>query len=192
VPEGELSEVLHRVFQTAIIFAGIWVLEQSPRIAVAGRLLGIAALLFSWSSLLVDADWFMVVSRVVLGIFFLMATVQLVLYLARAQSADTSTVLASVCGYIMVGLSFAIVYEILESRYPGAFVLVSPENYAQTGELLYFSFVTQTTLGFGEITPVMPLARSLTIAQAVFGQFYVAIIVARLIGLVMASHRKES
>ncbi len=134
----------------------------------------------------------MVVSRVVLGIFFLMATVQLVLYLAEAQSADTSTVLASVCGYIMVGLSFAIAYEILESRYPGAFVLVNPENYAQTGELLYFSFVTQTTLGYGEITPVMPLARSLTIAQAVFGHFYVAVIVARLIGLVMASHRKES
>ena len=156
-----------------------------------GRVLGTAALVFTWGALVIDRGWFVATGAVVLGVFFLLTTWQLVLYVARARSADGNTIYASVCAYVMIGIGFALAYEILEIWYPGAFALTSPETFEQTGGFVYFSFVTQTTLGYGEITPIMPFARSLTIVQAVLGQFYVAIVVARLISLVVRSHRSE-
>ena len=54
-------------------------------------------------------------------------------------------------------------------------------------ELVYFSYVTQTTLGYGDISPVSGIARAIVISQSLFGQIYIAVIVARLVGLQVAT-----
>jgi voltage-gated potassium channel Kch len=191
LPESELSNILVRLFLTTVIGAGVWVLGQNPSLATPGRVLGTLALITTWASLSMTGGWFVAASRSIVAGFFLLTTVQLALYLARAQTADSKIVLASICGYLMIGLGFAIIFELMEAVRSGSFALTNPDAIDQTGEFIYFSLVTITTLGYGDITPTAPLARSLASLEAVIGQFYVAIIVAKLIALLVTSTSKD-
>lgn len=93
-----------------------------------------------------------------------------------------ATVLASVCGYLMIAIVYALAYGIVDGLVLESFSsgMVDPTN-----DYLYFSLVTMTTLGYGDIAPIHPLTRSLATTEAVIGQFYVAVIVARLVSIVI-------
>ncbi len=106
---------------------------------------------------------------------------------ARHVSGDA--VFGAICGYLLLGIIGSLLFFAVEIAWPGSFHLPAPDGgYHQTGEelnrgvLTYFSFITLTTVGYGDITPATPLARTLTWTLAVSGQFYLAILVAGLIG----------
>ncbi len=92
----------------------------------------------------------------------------------------------------------AFAYMALEVFNPGAFAFPfetsanasSVEIGQKLRNLFYYSFVTQTTLGYGDITPVVPLARNLSILQAITGQLYITILVARLIGMYLVQNKR--
>ena len=93
--------------------------------------------------------------------------------------------------YLLAGFAWAAAYEVVYRALPGAFQFaqhVVNEGRISHG-LLYFSFVTLTTLGYGDITPVHPAARSLAIGEALVGQLYPAILIARLVSMRIASRR---
>ena len=111
-------------------------------------------------------------------------------YLEDRITADG--VFGAMCGYLLLGFAFSHGYGIVETLNPHSF---------QTGDTLtradehlvltYFSFVTLTTVGFGDVVPAVPLARSLAIVEAIVGQFYIAVLVADLIGKRLA-HSMEA
>jgi len=88
-------------------------------------------------------------------------------------------ILGAVSGYLLLGLTWATIYGLVEAVYPGAFV----RNVASGDrrDWIYYSFVTLTTTGYGDITPVHPVARTLAILEALVGQLYPAILIARLV-----------
>jgi len=96
---------------------------------------------------------------------------------------DTNKIVGAICIYLLIGLVWTIMYLFLAQAFPGAFKGVAQavwhHNFA---DLAYYSFVTLTTLGYGDIAPVAPLARFLAYMEAVVGVFYMAILVASLIG----------
>jgi uncharacterized membrane protein len=76
---------------------------------------------------------------------------------------------------------------------PGSFAGLSPQDgRGWDSAWLYFSFVTMTTLGYGDISPVTATARALAYSQAVFGQFYIAVLVAGLVGAYIARRQSET
>src|SRR5262249_35785514 len=87
--------------------------------------------------------------------------------------------------YLLVGVAWAAAYEIIYRSWPGAFQFASrsPDDLRHAHGLLYYSLVTLTTVGYGDITPVHPLARSLAMAEALIGQLYPAILIARLVSM---------
>ncbi|MEM8711928.1 MAG: potassium channel family protein [Planctomycetota bacterium] len=98
--------------------------------------------------------------------------------------------LGALSGYVLLGILFGSLFQALEIFRPGAFVGVStfePSHLASGGDpgdaLYYFSFVTLTTLGYGDISPVSAMARMLVVWEAVLGQAFMTILVARLVGL---------
>lgn len=97
-----------------------------------------------------------------------------------------NTVFGAVCGYFLLGLFWAFVYVGIEKIDPGTFAFseaLDSEASERLTELLYFSFVTITTLGYGDITPVGDLARALVVLEAFIGQVYLVVLVARLVSL---------
>jgi voltage-gated potassium channel len=106
-------------------------------------------------------------------------------------------IFGSVCAYLLIGLAFSSVYGFLFLVNPDAFAISDPlANYLAIehedqnfGIFTYFSFVTMTSLGYGDMAPISEMARTLAWIQAVLGQLYLAITVAALVGIHIAQDR---
>jgi hypothetical protein len=101
----------------------------------------------------------------------------------REPKITADGVFAAMCGYILLGVAFGHIYCILEAVLPGSFRM--DDSLTRSDEhltLTYFSFITLATVGYGDVLPVRPLARSFVMVEAIIGQFYIAVLVADLIG----------
>jgi len=115
----------------------------------------------------------------VFGSFFYFTTLALLLrYVLLPDVMNTDKLYGAAAAYLMLGIMWAYFYGIIQYFNPGAF---APAGAPLTlFDLLYFSFTVLTTTGFGDIVPVLPVARVLTILEQVVGILYVAILIARL------------
>ena len=125
------------------------------------------------------------------GIVFLGYTVVVIVrFLFTADRVSLNTLCAAICVYLLLGIWWAQSLSTLELLHPGSFSAVREENNPvihfgdeHSIDALYFSFVTLTTLGYGDITPRSDTAKMLVALEALVGQLFLAILVARLVGL---------
>jgi hypothetical protein len=129
------------------------------------------------------------------GRFLAIATVSLVIAGVVFGSGRVTfhRVQGAVVLYLNFGLMFFIIYRLLDDLLPNAFSGLPPtgKEFGSGAALLYFSFSTLTTLGYGDILPVHPLTRNIANLEAIIGQLYPATLLARLVSLEIA-HRRES
>lgn len=104
---------------------------------------------------------------------------------------DTEHLSAALDAYLLAGLAFGSAYWCLESLLPGSFAFAASHGFTPP-RAIYFSFVVQTTLGFGDITPASEAAQGLVVAQGVMGQIYLVVLVARLVSLHAANDRRTT
>jgi len=98
----------------------------------------------------------------------------------------------AMCVYLLMGLAWAIVYTFIFNFFPASFHgMEAPGNPVVFDDFLYFSFVTLASLGYGDISPAGPLARTFAYLEVIAGQFYIAIMVAGLVGLYMKKREGE-
>jgi hypothetical protein len=97
---------------------------------------------------------------------------------------DWNKIVGAICIYLLMGLVWALSYLLIAQAIPNAFNgLEQLPWYNNFADAAYYSFVTLTTLGYGDISPVAPIARFLVYMEAIFGVFYMAILVASLVGI---------
>jgi hypothetical protein len=109
----------------------------------------------------------------------------------RGGPVTANRIKGAVAAYLLFGLTWASAYQLVASRIPQAFAGALPANSKSAITWIYFSFVTLTTVGYGDITPVALPARSLAVLEALTGQLYPAILIARLVSLELL-HRSEN
>ena len=104
--------------------------------------------------------------------------------LSHRHHVDRETIAASLAAYLLFGMAMSRVFALLYLFDPNAFLIpVSNPEYSDQPSFLYFSFVVLSTVGFGDITPASAMARSLMIIEAIFGVFYVTVVISRLVSL---------
>jgi Ion channel len=127
-----------------------------------------------------------------------LSTITLLLYVRivlivmfRGGPVTWSRIQGGVCAYLLLGMAWASAFQVVEQFRPGSFRFVSaPTNFDQLiSKLTYFSFCTLTTVG-GEVTPVSPISRSLTVAESMVGQLFPAILIGALVAMAMQSRTK--
>ncbi len=103
-------------------------------------------------------------------------------------------IVGAICVFLLIGLGWASVYEMLDRAIPGSFRFPADTAWSAASALRYryFSFVTLATLGYGDITPVTALAGTLASLEAIAGQLYIGITVARLVALSLVDHADPS
>ena len=119
------------------------------------------------------------------GIFFLFAFSRLLKQVAESKLVTTKVIVQAVSGYLILGLIFSMAVSRIESLQPGAFSFPADEMgsfQANYYDQLYFSFITMGTVGYGDLLPKTPFAKSFSTLIGVSGQLYVAIIISMLIG----------
>jgi hypothetical protein len=125
------------------------------------------------------------------GVLFLaFIVVEFLRFIVRAPRVDFGVLSAGIATYLMLGLLWSLAYILVDGLVPNSFVFtVGPVSSHSMNHFnaLYFSFTTLSTVGFGDIVPVSGLARMLAMAEAVFGMFYVTLLIARLVALYSAN-----
>src|SRR5579871_5261971 len=112
----------------------------------------------------------------------------------RPGRIDGYRVIGGIAGYLLIGLMWAFAYQLLLQQSPSALHFepdVAQSLHEQPNYLIYFSFTTLTTVGFGDIHPVGATARGLTVAEALAGQLYIAILIAALVGMALQTRSME-
>src|SRR5262249_17997158 len=112
----------------------------------------------------------------------------------REGSITIHRIQGAVAVYLLLGLTWAGIYEIIHDVWPGAFRFSEPVPEARIDvatSLAYYSFVTLTTMGYGDITPMHPVARSAAILEALVGQLFPAILIARLVSMELAGRERR-
>lgn len=134
---------------------------------------------------LFEEDRAMLVRREIVfaTLLFFYTTVRIFIHLIKSREITSEILFASVCVYLLIGLAWASLYIFINEVYPSSFIDTSGEIANSAPRLLFFSYVTLTTVGYGTLTPISDQARSLALIEAVVGQLYLAILVARLVGL---------
>jgi ion channel len=167
----------------AVSLAGILLAtEARPRaLMVLGAILAFARLPQSF----LGAPSLVMLSQTLWGVSCLMATIVAVTVAFRRGRVGSERIFAVLGAYLLTGLIFGIAFGQINDLSPGAFRLPTPET-ARFEHAVYMSFVVLTSLGFGDVVPISPIARGLTILEAVIGQLYLAVLVARLVSLYSA------
>jgi ion channel len=119
----------------------------------------------------------------------LLATLALILlsiwcvlgYVLRAQVITRDQIYAGICVYIMLGFAFGALFYLINILDPSSFAAAGPAN--SSPDLMYFSFVTLATLGYGDIAPRTPAVRALAVLEALVGMIYIAVFMARLVSM---------
>lgn len=176
-------------FIAIFMFAGA--LTVHPRSALRYLVLSLAvlAVLTRIASKLVPSAAITAIEAVIdvvaIGLFAALVMKQFLV----AGRAASHRIGAAIVVYLILGILWARLYEIAGLMIPGAFSLV--ERNATLTSYLYFSFVTLTTTGYGDISPLHPAARNLAVLEAITGQMYIAILIARLVSTSDAKDRKS-
>jgi hypothetical protein len=110
-------------------------------------------------------------------------------YVLKATVITRDQIYAGICMYVMLGFAFGAVYYLIDILDPKSFV-ANTRAPGDNPDLVYFSFVTLATLGYGDITPQSNVARALAILESMTGMVYIAVFMARLVS--MRSSRGES
>jgi voltage-gated potassium channel len=106
----------------------------------------------------------------------------------RPGRVDAYRVIAGIAGYLLIGFTWTFAYQLVVNRSPDAIHFVTGSFNAsmqQPSDLIYYSFITLCTVGYGDAYPVHPAVRSLAVAEALVGQLYLAILIASLVGMAL-------
>lgn len=158
-------------------------------------MLTVVTLAVRWGELLAGVGAVDVGALVITVIWLVYAVSILIGHLFQQTDVTVDTILGAMVTYLLAAVAFTLVFEIIELRYPGSFSGV-PDDAARNradlaSSMMYFSLVNITTLGYGDIVPVSKIARPLAVLEGVFGQLYLAVMIARLVGLHIVHSRNE-
>ena len=144
--------------------------------------LGLAFIVTRGVRTLLGVETLLPISQVLWVVTALLAAAATARYALGAGVVDAERIFAALDAYLLAGLMFGVCYWLLDQTWPASFAMAST-NHLDLSRAIYFSFVTIATLGYGDIVPTSDAARGLAILEAVGGQMYLTVLVARLVSL---------
>jgi hypothetical protein len=178
-------KLLMDLFFSLVVLSGVFAVSQRSRILFMALAFAAPAFILQWLNHFMPFPYSFLTGKL-FGIFFYSFLIVVILnYLFRETTITTDMLIGAICVYMLIGVMWASMFTILENLHPGSFRI--PESpVGELSDFFYYSFVTLTTLGYGDITPITSIARSLSIIEALIGQLYIAILVSRLVGVHIA------
>lgn len=181
-------------FLAALTITGVAAVSARRSVVIVVMALASAGIALDWAAHFEDQSWLRILDYLVRLAFVLLLAVIVTVQVFRRGNVTHHRVQGAICVYLLAGLAWAYSFDLLlvldhsAFRVAGVYDAVS----ARRGMLRYFSFATLTTLGDGDIRPVSPIARSMAILEALFGQLYPAVMIARLVSLEIVGRRRPA
>lgn len=175
-PEGQV--VISAVLAGIVVLA-LYTSRAKPRLMRFATVVALLCVLSAGASAVVGVSGALRVAGYFIFVLMVIAPVVVVSRIVRAPVVDLGTISGALCAYLMIGILFAGFCRGLQILTEHPFFVQDP--HPSPIQFLYFSFVTMTTLGYGDLTPARDSGRLLVIFEAVIGQVFLVTIVASLV-----------
>jgi len=199
---GRMGLTVWTVTFWGVLLAAVHAVGHQPRVRLLARVLGGAALVAGMTGvacfdLLGSAQpWALASINLLTLLFLLLATGAVLVAVLSSERIGLDDLIGAASAYVLLGLTFTYAFLVLHDFVGGAILVGEGELCrslesvldAQLADYLYYSFVSLTTLGFGDLTPGSLEARALTGVEATLGQLFLAVLIARLVGMHVVSN----
>jgi hypothetical protein len=191
------NRIILTLFLSGILLATLYFIHVKHGHFYFSLSLNLLSIIMLWGASFTQSSWMLVA-----GYGFMLGYLTIVLFIiVRAILAEnmitTDLIYGAISGYLLVGIVFGLIFFLLEHAFPGSIVMTTQLNETTGKDLtfilsdtIYFSFTSLTTLGFGDFVPISNPARNISYLEAVVGQIYLTVFIARLVGLHIISPNK--
>jgi hypothetical protein len=182
--EGFVSlKILIDIFLTIVFVSCIFAVSNKKRVILITFFLALPMFISIW---IPGIERFPILALTLdfMGILFMAFVVVFILsFIFKERKVSANIIYASIVAYLLLAVMWVFIYRSIETLHPGSFLL--PEHMIDEARsvFIYYSFVTITTLGYGDITPITGVARAFSMLEAIVGQIYLVVLVARLVGV---------
>jgi len=181
------SRIIFQLLLTLVLFFAVFAIHKKGNVLTLSVILMAVSIILHWLGVFGIMGYSQWVGQITLILYLAILIYAFFKAIFSAKEVSFQVICATLCLYLIMGFLWAQIYLFLETLAPGSFggKLLAPENplWVQLQGFVYFSFVTLTTLGYGDITPQTQGARALCQVEAIIGQFYIAVVVARLVSM---------
>jgi hypothetical protein len=178
---------------TGLLIIGLWSFHRSRRGFIIGIVLAAASAITALVNVFIPGDLLVLGTMVILIAFCAMSLSIALRQVLLTEDIDLNRLVGAICAYLLMGFMFGLIHILTAWLLPGSYKGIgSPVVEDQGVQYIYYSFVTLTTLGYGDVTPVRPLASAVAYIEAVIGIFYIAILVGTLIGLMLSRESRKN
>jgi hypothetical protein len=179
--------LLSSLFFSLLMVAGVWDISRFPLVRFLAGIVACAAIVLRWMEHIAPSPAILKWSSVASLVFMVMLIMVILSKVFRDSGpVNMQRVLGAIAAYLLFGLTWSVLYGLIAQLLPGAFsntaagAIYSADDRAS---ITYFSFITLTTVGYGDITPTHEITRMFAIMEALTGQLYPATLLARLVSL---------
>jgi hypothetical protein len=187
------GQLMETVAVSLVLVSAVFAVGGRGRVLWSGAVLCSIALLARWTQHFSPDFLPAWVTPITALTFLIFVVVNMIRFIIRPGAVTTEIICASIATYLLLGLTWAMVYVLLARESPDAFSFpIGPEaeRTMDNFNAFYFSFVVLSTVGFGDIVPISRAARMIAVLEAVTGMFYITILVARLVALYGSAPRR--
>jgi hypothetical protein len=182
--------ILWNIFLTGILLSGVHAVSEKKRNVYLSSLLALPMLVSVWSEYFVKNNYVVIVGTLCGVVFFAYMIVNILHFIYEQDEVTIDLIVGAAVVYLLMAIMWTFIYKVVETVHPGSFA-ISATDIQERLRFTYFSLVTITTLGYGDIIPTTGLASSLATLEALVGQLYLVTTVAWLVGVRVSQSRER-
>ncbi len=172
------------------VIAGLNMFPQKKKKLVVPLTIAGALLITAFLGAFIPGAWLKSMGFAIFVIFFLFVAYEVFHQIYKSPKVNVGIIYGLFCGLIILGILGALIFTIIEQTSPGSFSNLS-QGPGKVNDLVYFSFITLLTIGFGDIIPLSSIAQRLTMLFGIVGHFYTVVVIALVIGKYLANSMVE-
>ncbi|MEE9452061.1 MAG: potassium channel family protein [Gammaproteobacteria bacterium] len=182
IDEGHFEYIITILFAVLVAYS-LYVIGHSKRlIFITALVAGLSVVSVLLTSTLYQITGKILIIHALLGVmFFFLIALHSLRYSIRGKRITADNLCGAICTYLLLGLAFSYLYVLISTIDSNAFAYSLEQ--VGTEDYIYYSFVTLTTLGYGDIVPILKIARTVSWLEAVTGQIYLTVLIAQLVAL---------
>jgi hypothetical protein len=183
IDEFARLRILMDILWSGIFISAIYAVSQKKHHILIAVLLALPMLGAIWSKYVVEYRALQVVGYLCGAAFIFFTIVQMLIFIYSHKEITRDLIVGAAVVYLLMAIMWTFIFTVVDTLHPGSFNIPQGQDIQDAQYFIYYSFVTLTTLGYGDITPVTRLARSFSTLEAVMGQLYLVVQVAWLVGV---------
>lgn len=176
---GPLQYTLLIILSTFVMLFGIYAVNYTKLHLAIAWLLALPAIITTWSVPFIQSRGSTTINLLLLITFYAFTAMTILQHIFRVHKITREEIYGAISAFILIGVAWGVLYMLIVHFNPEAFIAV--HGTIDNSSLIYFSFVTIGTLGYGDILPVHPVVRMLASIEAIMGLMYIATLIASIV-----------